>query len=84
MSEVDDAETPKRSFSFCLALLVALPLLYLASVGPVVAIWDKTHGFGGTVSQQFVLNLYFPVVWLHEKTSMRGPIESYLALWGVK
>ena len=59
--------------------LVALPVLYVLSIGPVVAIASKTKTWPG-LSQQF----YAPVIWLHDHTLLRRPLEIYVALWGVK
>ncbi len=61
------------------AVLVMLPLVYMLSMGPV-----------GYVVQRFsvpatmhgpALKFYGPVIWLHDHTSLKGPIESYLEWW---
>ena len=73
-----------RGVGLVAALLLALPLLYFLSVGPVVMIFDKTNGLGGMVSSSFVINLYSPIIWLHEHTFLRQTTEIYLGLWGLK
>ncbi len=60
-------------------LLVALPLLYVLSIGPVAMFSMKTGWSmrGGEV-------LYAPVIWLHDHTILKRPLEAYVELWGVK
>jgi hypothetical protein len=59
------------------ALLLAVPILYVLSMGPVVAISEKT-GRGGEAVKTF----YAPIIWLHNHTILAKPLEWYAALWG--
>jgi hypothetical protein len=54
------------------------------SVGPVIKILDKTHLLGSYVSWEFVMTFYAPLEWLYQHTFLRGPLDLYLHLWGVK
>lgn len=60
-----------------LAILVLVPILYVLSIGPVVAVLKKT----GT-GEEAVLVFYAPVIWLHENTPLKEPLEKYGELWG--
>lgn len=62
------------------AILVVVPMIYVLSIGPV-----------GYLAQQFslppsmkgpFLAFYGPVIWLHDHTSLKGPIERYSEWWG--
>jgi hypothetical protein len=58
-------------------VLLASPFLYVLSIGPVVAIVEKT-GVGRDAAQMF----YAPVVWLHDHTPLKEPLEAYAQMWG--
>ena len=60
-----------------LVLAVLLPALYVLSIGPVVALVEKT-GVGGEEARVF----YAPVIWLHDNTPLEKPLEAYAELWG--
>jgi hypothetical protein len=59
--------------------LAALPMLYVLSIGPVVMIADKAG-----LSPRPFRKFYAPVIWLHDHTVLKQPIEWYAELWGVK
>jgi hypothetical protein len=84
MPEKNESSEPpesRRGLAWVMALLVALPLLYFLSTGPVVLIFVKTNGFGGMVSFDFVKEFYRPIIWLDEHTFLQDAIESYVNLW---
>lgn len=58
-----------------------LPLLYVLSIGPVVAIAERTKS---TESLKLLKAVYAPVIWLHDHTILKKPLEAYVELWGVK
>jgi len=60
-----------------LAILILVPIFYVLSVGPVVAIIEKT-GRGREAAVIF----YAPVIWLHDNTPLEKPLERYAELWG--
>jgi hypothetical protein len=62
-----------------LGLTVMLLILYVASVGPIVMLSEGT-GIGRNV----VRVVYTPLVWLHDKTPLRGPLEWYVGLFGIR
>lgn len=58
---------------------VVVPLLYVLSIGPVALAveklgWDKEP----------VKTFYTPVIWLHDHTPLRRPLELYIGLFGLK
>jgi len=55
----------------CLALLV----FYVLSFGPAAVIADRTGW------NEALLVAYAPVMFLHQNTSLRRPIESYVSFW---
>lgn len=73
-----DGEQRLGRSGLALATLVAfVPVLYVLSIGPVVAI---TKGKPGTVAT--VQAIYYPVRWLHEHTALKKPLEAYARFWG--
>jgi hypothetical protein len=59
-------------------LSAALPFVYVLSIGPVGAITKS--GSGTTLGN--VRTFYAPVIWLHDRTPLKRPLEIYAALWG--
>jgi hypothetical protein len=82
--ESHEASGRGRGVEFVAVLAVLLPLLYCLSIGPVFLVLEKTNYFSHTVSHSSVLNFYWPLVWLHEQTFMRHPLDLYVGFWGVK
>lgn len=76
MSDDTDNKSPVKRSSVVIAAVVAIPLLYLLSIGPAVAISEKFPSSGPTMRR-----VYLPIIWLHHHTVLRGPIEAYLELW---
>lgn len=76
----DEIETKShsRTLSVAIGLLFALPLVYILSVGPVALCCAKMH-----VDTEMVRQVYIPVIWLHDHTVLKKPLEMYLDLWGV-
>ncbi|OAI56919.1 hypothetical protein AYO49_03240 [Verrucomicrobiaceae bacterium SCGC AG-212-N21] len=57
-----------------------LPVLYVASVGPVGGLFR--NGFiGFNPSRPWVFQIYYPVGWLAEATSMEEPLQRYISWW---
>jgi hypothetical protein len=57
-----------------------LPLLYVLSIGPAARLMKGSPA-------RFTMQLrafYYPVIWLHDHTVLKKPLEVYVALWGVK
>lgn len=80
MPETDDElQRPGHSGGMLAWLVLAAPLFYLLSIGPVAAIWVKTQLPVGPLE-----TLYAPVIWLHDHTPLKKPLEWYVELWGVK
>jgi hypothetical protein len=62
-----------------MALIVALPLVYLLSIGPVAFICEKTSST--TSIRNTALAVYAPIIWLHDHTPMKMPLEEYVNWW---
>ncbi|MBN2192697.1 MAG: hypothetical protein JW751_07750 [Polyangiaceae bacterium] len=60
------------------AILLALPLTYVASLGPVAVVADALGA-----DMETVKTFYLPVIWLHDHTPLREPLEWYADLWGI-
>lgn len=75
-----EPELGGRSLAWALWLVALLPLAYVLSVGPAAAI---DHRSGGRFREP-IRAAYAPLIWLHDNTPMRKPLEWYIELWGVK
>jgi len=53
-----------------------LPLIYLLSVGPAVVIVVKVPKLRNPVRA-----VYAPMIWLHDHTSLKKTMDSYLGFW---
>lgn len=62
-----------------IALIVLLPVLYVLSIGPVAASFKMM----GNPPPSYLMQFYVPVIWLHEHTPLKKPLEAYVKLWGV-
>jgi hypothetical protein len=81
MAETRQATEAKTSSGWLITFLVSLPLLYVLSIGPVAAVVSRTQN---SQSLDVLRNIYAPVIWLHEHTILKKPLEAYVELWGVK
>lgn len=57
--------------------IVFLPVLYVLSIGPVVWLVEKLNW-----PEEYFKNFYQPVVWLHDNTALKAPLEWYGNLFG--
>lgn len=69
----------RDSLFAALAILVMLVVFYFASVGPVVMLSEQSG-----IGRNAVRVVYAPLVWLHDKTPLKKPLEWYVGLFGVK
>jgi hypothetical protein len=60
-------------------LLMLLPVLYLFSFGPVLALVEQS---GNRSVRDGVAVLYEPVGWLHDPTILKRPLEGYNRVCG--
>jgi len=65
----------RRCFLIAAAISV-LGSLYVLSIGP--AAWLVKVSGGGQDSVETVRSCYAPIVWFHENTSLKGPLETYV------
>jgi hypothetical protein len=80
MTEKHDESPGGAAFWAAAALVVVvliLPVLYVLSIGPVVAVLEKM-GAGHEMAEVF----YAPVIWLHDHTLLKEPLEAYAQMWG--
>ena len=76
--EQEDEQGAGRGGLTWVWVLVCLPVLYVLSIGPVVAVTkNKT-----VPSTNAIKRFYAPVIWLHNHTFMKEPLEVYAGLWG--
>lgn len=61
--------------------VIAVPLLYVLSIGPAAALVSRNNNGRGA---DVLTKVYAPVIWLHDHTVLKKPLEAYVELWGVK
>lgn len=76
MSAEHERETSHGGLKW-FVLLACLPLFYLLSIGPVGALTKNRPGALGPARK-----VYYPVIWLHDHTFLKTPLETYARLWG--
>ena len=74
----EDSEQ-KSGYSVFVWAFVAVPLLYVLSIGPVAKMFKINRSSGDTFGR-----IYAPVIWLHDHTLLEEPLEAYVGFWGVK
>ncbi|MBM4780217.1 MAG: hypothetical protein GQE15_21145 [Archangiaceae bacterium] len=62
---------------FPIVCLIAAAL-YVLSIAPVAAAAEVLD-----LPRDSVKRVYAPVIWLHDHTPLRKPLEWYMALWGL-
>ena len=74
-------EEPRRSSrsTLIVAVLVAVFVLYLLSIGPVVWLAERDVFSGSTVKA--IENGYYPLVVVAEKAGAEGALFWYIGLW---
>lgn len=81
MAEPDHSSDSKGSSNSVVTFLAVVPLLYVLSIGPAAAwVSRSNNGLGADV----LTKVYAPVIWLHDHTVLKEPLEAYVELWGVK
>ncbi len=76
MSEESKSKS-HRGYLMVIAIAITLPLLYVLSFGPAIAVVQK-HPKCVPAFQEF----YLPVIWLEEHTALRRPLDFYCRFWG--
>ena len=81
--EDNEPEPPKAGSGLGMIAVAAvvLPLLYVLSIGPVALALNKTHAFGGLISEKPLETFYAPVVWLATNTPLERPMDAYMQFW---
>ena len=65
-----DESARKPNHGGIVAALLLLPVLYVLSIGPVARMGIK-YGVWNSTQQR----IYFPVLWLHDHTILKKPLE---------
>lgn len=74
-------DQPNRS-SYWITVAVALPVLYVLSIGPVL--WMIVKPLHTIMAPMWFMYLYFPVIWLTEVwPAFKAILDAYLKLWGL-
>jgi hypothetical protein len=75
----DEPQKTRRALWPIVCALIALPLLYVFSVGPVSYFAARS---GGTASWlDAAKTVYAPLIWLHDNTPLKKPLEWYTQKW---
>ena len=61
--------------------LLALPILYVLSIGPVIYAYNANGNTLGPRTDVACEIFYTPLVWLYENTPLRIPLDWYFELW---
>ena len=65
--------------------LFILPMLYVLSIGPVVALVDAGYISRGGQLLEFLRVVYQPLQWCHDNVEWATPLfEWYFELWGAE
>lgn len=60
--------------------LIALPILYVLSIGPAVYVLERS-GLESDPVVAIVLTVYYPLDLLYQKTPLRIPLQWYIDHW---
>ena len=69
-------EKSEKSGSLWALLALAIPLLYILSCGPAIYLIEKTHA-----NSDIFEKVYTPLIWLHDHTPLKEPLEAYAQFW---
>ena len=72
---MSSSETSSKLRVEYLILAIAIPILYVLSVGPAVMIYDRFGPF------PLFETFYSPVEWVADNTPLGGPLNAYVGLW---
>lgn len=74
-------ERRQGTLEIVLAIVFLLPIAYVLSVGPVVKVAQllEADRFADSLK-----TFYAPLVYLHDRTPLRQPLEWYVGAWGVR
>ncbi|OYW29072.1 MAG: hypothetical protein B7Z47_05205 [Chthoniobacter sp. 12-60-6] len=75
----DISRTSDKNTAGLMAVLLLLPLVYLLSIGPMGFLLEKFHV--PMSMRSYVLAFYRPVIWLHNNTPLKQPLEAYARWW---
>lgn len=73
----DDPKGYGRVAAWCVGVVLVLLVFYVLSIGPVAALVQ-----GNEDATARVRVFYAPLIWLHDNTPLKTPLEKYVELWG--
>jgi hypothetical protein len=76
MNEPD--HSPSRTWLWT-TIILAVPVLYVLSIGPAFYYVEKNGTPRPTPA--WLENFYEPVVWMHDQTPLKKPLELYVDWW---
>lgn len=73
----DDApEKSSKTWLYVTAMLVSVPLLYVASIGPAVVLAERK-----IIGEPVLEFCYSPLEWVVEATGTADAFEAYITVW---
>jgi len=76
MSE-ENKNKSHRGFAMVMAVAIAIPLLYVLSIGPAAAICAKHPKYFPALFE-----FYSPLLWFVDKAGLAPQLRFYVSLWG--
>ncbi|NLX06729.1 MAG: hypothetical protein GXY33_16450 [Phycisphaerae bacterium] len=77
----DGGTPPRRRPIRSILPLLLLPLLYILSMGPIIAGLKLGDDVSATEDRVLCI-VYYPVIWLHDHTVFEKPLRTYAEFWG--
>ena len=72
---------PRANVPRVIAILLALCLLYILSIGPAAGLLTFSHLAGGFTTMRLFGDIHRPVMFLGESTPLGEPLEWYIVWW---
>lgn len=79
MSEEKVSSREGSNSTATVVIVVALPLLYALSIGPAALYMTLHHG--SQALEGAAVKFFQPILWLHDHTALKQPIEAYMDWW---
>ncbi|MBN8419383.1 MAG: hypothetical protein J0L73_10740 [Verrucomicrobia bacterium] len=79
MNDDTDNSRQTSNSSAITVVVLALPLLYALSMGPVAFVFGRYHSLKSM--EKAAQAFYAPMFWLHAHTFLKEPLEYYLGWW---
>jgi hypothetical protein len=76
MADTAEKHHVTRALHYLMVALVVVPLVYILSSGPAIILVVKAPKLRDPVRA-----VYWPMLWLHDHTSLKTTMDPYLAFW---